>query len=150
MADSADCCGVHQNDRKREKTWEFTNVGTFRLHTFLSTHIEVQPTARNGAPRSVDARERRRRNGLERRQARRARTSDTRRIGLFQAHSGGRSQFQGSSFLLRTKSISHLSEGRKLHGLRVELNISNTFAVCLNVATKLYPRNIRDQIATWW
>ena len=23
-------------------------------------------------------------------------------------------------------------------------------AVFLNVATKLYPRNIRDQIATWW
>ena len=43
---------VDQHDRKREEHGRLTNMGTLRLHTFLSTHIEVQPTARNGA-RSV-------------------------------------------------------------------------------------------------
>ena len=49
---------VDQNDRKREEHGNFTKMGAFRLHTFQS--------ARNGG-RSVDARERRRRNGFERR-----------------------------------------------------------------------------------
>ena len=98
-------------------------MGAFRLHTFWSRHIEVQPTARNGA-RSVDARERRRRNGFERRQAQRARTRGTRRVGLFGAPRW-RTQSVSRKFPPRTMSISHLSEGRKLHGLHVKLNILN-------------------------
>ena len=101
---------VDQNDRKREEHGNFTNMGAFRLHTFQSTHIDAQPTARNGA-RSVDARERRRRNGLERRQARRARTSGTRRVGLFGALRWRRRSVS-RKFLLRTMSISRFSEGR--------------------------------------
>ena len=65
-------------------------------------------------------------------------------------HSGGRTQFQGSSFLLRTMSISHFV--RRVETLWVARRVEHLkhVAVFLNVATKLYPRNIRDQIATWW
>ena len=121
MADTADCCGL--NDRKRDKTWKTYQRGNIQAAHLL---VHTQPTARNGA-RSVDARERRRRNGLVRRQARRARTSDTRRVGLLRApQCVWRTQSVFRKFLPRTMNISHLSEGRKLHGLRVELNISNT------------------------
>ena len=40
---------VDQNDRKRDKHKRLTDAGALRMHTFLSTYIEVQPTARTEA-----------------------------------------------------------------------------------------------------
>ena len=41
--------GSSERQKTRKKHGRQTNTGAFRLHTFLSTHTEVQPTARNGA-----------------------------------------------------------------------------------------------------
>ena len=144
MADTADCCGL--NDRKRDKTWKTYQRGNIQAAHFL---VYTQPTARNGA-RSVDARERRRRNGLVRRQTRRARTRDARRVGLLRASQCVWTVCVEDAVSFKEVPASYdenFTLDRRVETSWIARRVEHLehVAVFFNVATKFYPK-----IATWW
>ena len=87
---------------------------------------------------------------MERRQARRARTRDTRRVGLFWAPQWWTQAVLAKFFLASYDEYFPLVRRAETSWIARRVEHLEHVAVFLSVAPKLYPRNIHNKIATWW